>query len=63
MHFSSFTFFSLGLHSGVPHLDQTVPETIAQHCALHSHSLQRFLEHHQQHLISSRWHHEICADM
>lgn len=49
--------------SRIPHLGQNYSEAFTQHSPLSSDTLQGILEHHQQCLISARWHHEICADM
>lgn len=61
--FHRYSFPRLPLHSRVPHLGQSVPEAIAQHCPLPSHPLQGFLEHHQQHLLPQGRHHEIRPDL
>lgn len=53
----------LHLSSRVPHLGQSVPEAVAQHCPLPSHPLQGLLEHRQQHLLPQGRHHEIRSHL
>lgn len=43
----SYSFSGLRLSSRVPHMDQSVPEAVAQHGPLPAYPLQGFLEHHQ----------------
>lgn len=54
---------SIFAHSGILHVAETNIETYTKYCPLHSHPLQRSLEHHQQHFLLTRYYYEIRVDV